>query len=498
MENIYKRGFHGFVFNYAGMVGTALFKFLLMIVLVRILPVSDYGLYSLLMSIATTALLLGSFGVGSIWERYIPEYLEKSNFYILKRLVKLGILVKLLAGAVITAVFLVFGNGISLFLNAPGLAPFLPLLGIIVVFFMQVDSFQYLLDSLLEQRYKSLSNLLAFGTYFVLSYILLKMGFGLNGVLWAFLLNNVMIFLFALRKAYSSVLSKEAAGERENISGKVKNYGSNMYISSVGNIILSTSLDNFLISFFLGSVAVGLYSFGYMIIEGLFVFGPAVIAAPVILPIVIRKYTKTKDTGYLARSFCIYNKMVAFFSIPTAVGVLLLVDKAIIFIFQQEYLASIPVMFFYTIVFLIWTFGWPINVLLKALEMSKVVRNSRVFIAYNFVAAILLIPVLGILGAALATGTTQLTMIFYQLWKLRGKTELQYPWKTFGKIGLNTAVMAIILLILRGFITDGTSLLVTVAAGIVVYFGMALANRTFGEDKQLISQMSKLKILERF
>ena len=78
-QNIYKKGFSGVFFNFFGTTGSALFKFFALLIIIRTLTVSDYGIYNILMSIMSFSLLIFSFGIPPILERYIPEYYEKKN-----------------------------------------------------------------------------------------------------------------------------------------------------------------------------------------------------------------------------------------------------------------------------------------------------------------------------------------------------------------------------------------------------------------------------------
>lgn len=70
-----------------GRVAQAIGRALLILVVVRLLPVEDYGAYMLVIGVAEMLLLLASLGVVSVAQRYVPEVAENSSRSTLGRFV---------------------------------------------------------------------------------------------------------------------------------------------------------------------------------------------------------------------------------------------------------------------------------------------------------------------------------------------------------------------------------------------------------------------------
>ena len=70
-----------------GRVAQALGRAVLILAVVRLLPVEDYGAYMLVIGVAEMLLLLASLGVVSVAQRYVPEVAERSNRRTLARFV---------------------------------------------------------------------------------------------------------------------------------------------------------------------------------------------------------------------------------------------------------------------------------------------------------------------------------------------------------------------------------------------------------------------------
>ncbi len=496
MATLYQKGFLESIYNIVGTIGSAGLLFLIQLLIIKNLSVEDYGIYNILISIVTVGYFVCNLGIESVIERYIPEFIEKNNYYVIKRIIKNGIKITLVSSIIVSASLILLGNLISDIIKAGGIETYFIYIGIILILNIEIKVLESVLNAYIEQKSRNLFKFFAYTTYLGLIYYFFCLGLGLWGALYSMIIANLLLFMLFLLKVKILVFSKKTVGEKEKIFGKVSKYGWFMYLSGLGDIIFQLTTDVFIISYFLGSYFVGIYSFAYTFTRYMFYFLPPVVAFSIILPIIIRQYTK--DKSILPAFFKLHNKLIAFFSIPLCLGGIILSEKIIILIFGSKYLPGIDVFNIYMIFFLIWSFGYPLYILIRVLEKPKIVFYSRIFIIYNLAADIILVPIFGIIGAAVATGTSIVFVILYQFIFIKKHVKIAYPWKNFALMLANSVPMAIILYLVEPFVTTRIELFAAVAFGSIVYLISGLINRQFKEDWNILNSASKLNILKYF
>ena len=170
----------------------------------------------------------------------------------------------------------------------------------------------------------------------------------------------------------------------------------------------------------------------------------------------------------------------------------------IVLVFDAKYLPAIDVFNVYMFFFMVWSFAFPIHITTRVLEKPKIIFYSRVFIFYNVIMDIILVPIMGIMGAVIATGTSIVFVMISQLWLLKKDTILKYPWKNFIGVLINSIPMAIVLFYIEPVIETRLALFLAVFLGIIVYLIAGLINRQFKEDWNILNNASKWNLLKYF
>ncbi|NOQ55746.1 MAG: oligosaccharide flippase family protein [Nanohaloarchaea archaeon] len=496
MATLYQKGFLESIYNLVGSIGSVGLLFLIQILIIKNLSVENYGIYNILISISTGAYFLCNFGIESIIERYLPEYIEKNNYKIIKKIIKKGILITISSLIFVSLILILFGNLFSSLINSSGIERYFVVLSIIFILNLEIKIQEAILNAYIDQKTKNLVKIFSNFVYLGLIYYFFTIGLGLWGALYSMLITNIILFILFFRKTYHLVFTKKTVGKEEKIFKKISRYGILLYLSGLGDIIFQLTTDVIIISYFLSSYWVGIYSFSYTFTRYMFYFLPPVIAFSIILPVIIREYNKNKNI--LPVFFKLYNKLIAFFSIPLCIGGIILSEKIITLIFGSKYLPGIEVFNIYMIFFLIWSFGYPLYILVRVLEKPKIIFYSRIFIIYNLAADIILVPSIGILGAAIATGTSIFFVILFQLIFIKKEIKIKYPWKNFALMLVNSVPMAILLYFIEPFISTRIELFGVVALGSIIYFIMGLINKQFKEDWNILNSASKLNVLKYF
>src|SRR3989344_1102563 len=93
-EKLYAATTKGGIYNYFSTILVTVFQFVTSIVLVRLLTVSDYGIYHIIMGGLGVLGLV--FPVATIL-RFLPEYFQEKNYYLAQKLVKIFLFYSIIA-----------------------------------------------------------------------------------------------------------------------------------------------------------------------------------------------------------------------------------------------------------------------------------------------------------------------------------------------------------------------------------------------------------------
>jgi O-antigen/teichoic acid export membrane protein len=122
----------------------------------------------------------------------------------------------------------------------------------------------------------------------------------------------------------------------------------------------------------------------------------------------------------------------------------------------------------------------------EVLEKKEIVLRASVFALYNLVMDIILIPIYGIMGAAVATGSASVFLYLY-VWatfRYSLKMDIGFPFAAGTRILVNTAVMAVITALFLRYVDSAVMVIAAAVLGAVVYVISSYFNKAFSEDER--------------
>lgn len=489
---LYEKGAERAAYEYAGTIISAVLQFLISILLVRMLALPEYGIYNILLSTLTLVLTITFFTIASI-PRYLPEFYEKKNYYLIKKITKSSLFIRLVTGLLVVIVFFFFPDSFNSIFKGEIQHVFLKVFSLVIAFALLNEVMIITLNALLEQKTTNAMKVIFNLTFLAFSYFALKNKFGLKGVLYSIFLSGVIVFLIASYKTYSVVFTKPSIGTPEHVFKRVFRYTVFQYFAKLGDIALNLTFSIYLIGFFYGMQITALYSFGAKIPGYILSYAPPIVATSVLFFVGIRRYTETKSKEQLSYFFSLYNRFIAFFIFPMAAGLVLLGLPIINYVFDPKYLGAYKIFILSIIGYSIWSFHSPIAVIYNILERPDIGFYSKIFVIYNLIASVILIPIYGMLGAIIPTVTTMLFTLLSELYLTKKIIDLSYPFKSFFRIALNTAIMSSAIFLLKNFIYNVYSLILVIVVGTLLYFMASFLNKPFeGRDRELFNKMGKL------
>jgi O-antigen/teichoic acid export membrane protein len=475
------------LFNYTGHVFYCFFSFLTLVYLIRVLTVESFGLYNILVSTVIFLAIIINFGFPSAISRYIPEYIAKGIHAKAKKRVIQGMAYSLAGGAIAGVILSATSGYLARLLDQPDLPLFLPLLAILATLRIEAQILESVLDSLYLQGYKNLANSLIAVLRLILFVLAMLYGYGVLGLVISLGMSDLMLCLLYLKRLYPSIFKADPTmrDDAEHEAHRLFQFRLKEYFNLLISSLRDFRVDVYLITIFLGLFDAGLFSIAANIANFLFISSPSNMALSAVKPMFVEVYLKPGGALKLNDLFQQYNSLIIFFTVPMFIGFGLLFDKIVEFLLAPQYLPSLQTLWVLLGFMIFKCLTNPVRSVLIALEKMEIVLYSNgVTITYKLLMSILLIPIFGILGAALAYGSSIMIEFFVLLFLTRRYIHLHYTWIPIQKVIVNSLVMAVIVFFLKSWVSSLTMLFGLIFLGALAYFVASYFNSSLTENER--------------
>lgn len=442
------------------------------IYLLRSLSVAEYGTLALLLAVSLYLSVFSHLGIPMAIVRYVAEYRSEGRHRAAWVLLGWAFLFRYAALALALGATVLMIGPVSRLLNAPALDDHFRLFALFIVIDVSVQMCSAVLEALLLQPYLNAAQVVFAALKLALFVAFLGAGWGLDGAIVALILSDLGLLLL-----YASGAARELSRSRggRGLDGdlpRLARYCGAWYFGKVSSLVFDDSTDLYLVSFFLGPGAAGLYAFACTAAnQSVRFLSPSAHLWSALTPASVS--SARHDGAVLTSLFRLATKAILFFSAPVVVGAFLLGDKGIGYVFGVQYAPAALLFALWTVTICLSELEQPVRMLMVVREKVGALFVNRFLIVYNLAAAVLLIPPLGLLGAIAATGTTTLFALGITYAAARRHHPLAFPWRDCPPIAANAALTAVALLALRPYVTGLVSLLAVGTLGVALYFALA-------------------------
>jgi O-antigen/teichoic acid export membrane protein len=464
----------------------------------RVLGAEALGIYALGMTAVTFAGVIAAMGLPQSASRFVAVYSATGEPR------KLGRFLWSSTAALLVSNLLV---GVLLFAAQPWIAGRLyhtPALATYMHFFVLI-MITGALTTFLGQalagfkdvaRRTVITNFIGQTLTMALTIILLTAGFGFKGYLVAQVVSALIVLLLLGQATWK--LSPPAARipsvgwpilEPEVVSFSAVLFGIQ------GLEFLLSQTDKVLLGVFLNAREVGIYS----IAAALIAFVPlALQSVNQIFSPTIAELHSQGDHDLLARLFRSLAKWTFGLTLPLA-AVMILFARRIMGMFGPDFEPGWPVL-------VVGTLGQLVNCGVGSvgylLQMSghqkKLLRIQTVMAVVVVVMNLTLIPLMGLLGAAIAGAVVNALSNLWYLAEVRNSLGIRPSWKKYIALAAPTATTIALIWLLRGLVTTTwptwAAVVVALALGYVVFLGTSLL--TLDPDDRVIARAVGSKLLE--
>ncbi len=467
-----------------GAYATHLFSLLINLMLVRKLSLADYGSYTVMLSIFAIGTLTLSLGALPIIQRYLPELIARGNRKGAVKLKNLAAATHLVAGLLIALVCWLLRDRFSIWFNEPRFVGLLPYLILFVLFKFEASIFEEMLTAHRSQKFRSLVLAAFQGLKFGLFWLALPHGGSVQQVMTYLVLSNALLAgLFMIRVLG---LNREIPEETEEELPwrRMIRFGLLRYTTTLTLVGFFADIDVWFITHYHGLEAAGLYGFATKTVNMLATLVPTHFLLTVLVPVYVKEYTQRKDPDQLIRVFSFFNKVVTAFLAPALVGSMLLASPIIGEIFDVKLLPSVTTFRLFFLGMFVFYFCNTSSFLLVVLERPEITLYSRIFVIYNIALDIILIPRMGIEGAAIATGSAMGLGYIFTYLMVKRAIAIRIPWAATFRTFLYSGIMAAAIWPLMRWIDGIPSLLAVITLGAVIYGLLAWRLPVFSREER--------------
>jgi len=386
-------------------------SFILRIFLARWLGPSDLGLYQMVITIYSITMMAAAFGIPTAIIKFSAEYRDDRNQ--LNQFMTTGVLLSILLGVVAGIVVYILSSTLSTIFNMPELSSLLKLLALIFPFTCIFQTSIALVNGLRWMRRYAFLIFLQSITMITFTTAFVAMGFALKGAV-----SGLVISM-----AFTSIVSLAASLRFYHVDFTflrekaliLLGYGRYLFGSDAMNIIAANS-DILLIGFFLNRSAVGFYSIAISI-SMILAFIPTAIQK-ITYP-AASEFSGKDEVHQLTIMLDKSMKYTALVLVPMGLFIVFYTEEIIGFLFGESYLASsLPLIIMIAGRVIRGSISGSIGSIFTSIGRPEASFFLDAFSAISgILLMVLLIPSLGINGAALSNMTAMIlgTVIFIVL-----------------------------------------------------------------------------------
>lgn len=313
--------------------------------------------------------------------------------------------------------------------------------------------------------------------------LMMLSGYGALSLVYAYILSYLVVFLWSAARA-STTLS----GPNRDAAVSLFSFARHNVVASLGGQVYNW-MDTAIIGLFLGAEAVGLYEVAWRLASVVGLLAQSI--ETTIFP-EISALTSIGDTDRVRELIADSLAMSTIFILPAVVGVVVLSAQLLRLLFGPAFVAA---QFALTILMLDKLFE-SYSVIFRRTLMGQdypqyVSRIISILVVFNVVLNVILVPRIGISGAAVATMTATAISTAGYYYFLARTIEVKFSWFDFGWSAAAAIFMGVtVLTATRTVQTDELGVLFLVLLGVVVYFAVVFLSSSL--RKQIMEFASSL------
>lgn len=468
-------------------IGTALGYFSRMII-ARFLGASDYGLISLGFAAMIIAAALSLLGFGSGIQRFVSFYKGKNDAGRIKGVILSALKICFPLSLILTLLIFFYADWISIHVfHSPKLTPVLRIFTIGIPFWVLADIFNYATVGFQEIKYKVYTMFIFKDTFKLIAIVtFLVLGYGVIGASIGWVLAiigmSVLAFYFLEKKVFPILNTKVKA---VSVDKELFLFSFPLIFAGLAGLITGWT-DTLMLGYFCTSSEVGIYNAAMPTAK---LMGIVLGAFGIIfMPVVTELYARNRIED-LRNTYSSVTKWIFAIVLPVFLLMSLFSTPIIKIMFGSEYTEGAMALSILAFSYFVSALVGLAGSILTTYGRTKIVMGCTfVGAGFNFLFNFLLIPIYGINGAAIATGSSVVLMSVLYLFFVYRTARMQ-PFRVSYVKPLFASVIAVSVVYAITKYVIGVSLFSLAGMFFVflfLYFFLLLIFKSFEEEDLMI------------
>jgi len=433
----------GAAFALVGQVSSKLLTYLYRIIIAREGP-EVYGLFSLGLAVLGMASTVALVGFISGVQRFVAFYMGKNDKAKVKGVITTALKVTTITSVSSLLLIFYFSEEISThFSHDADLAILLSLMVLALPFLVYKEVIISAFLGFKNITYVVLSrDILDSLTKVVLTALLIYMGYGLVGIAFAFIASSILVFLFLLFILETKIFPIfRTSIESKYIYREMFTYSIPLFLGAYVSMIAKWA-DTMMIGYFKTPYEVGIYNAAQPTALLLMMIPGALLS--LFLPVVTSEYARG-DMDSIRAMYINITKWIVLSGIPILSVMIIFASPILAITFSPEYAEGGTSLIVLSLGYFVFTIFWPASHIINMVKKTKISFYISLFATgSNILLNWLLIPLYGIMGAAVATSSTDMIIGFasgYFAW--RYIKIVPFDRKMFLALGVSGAILSL-------------------------------------------------------
>ncbi|MEW6062894.1 MAG: flippase [Nanoarchaeota archaeon] len=482
LKKVTKGAFYVFI----GLIVSKLLTYVYRIIVARI-GATEYGLLNIGLAVIGVVSIFCLLGFEEGLLRYISYYKALDDKKRVTGLYKSSLKISLAISIVFAILLYYYSNSIAIFIfHNQNLISVLKIFSIVLPFFvvykLNLASIRALQDI---KGWTYIGNIAESAIRLILTVVLILLGLKLFGVIIAYLLTIVFvstISFYYLTRIVKFVKNKVST----NLTKELVRYSWPLMFSSILIAIMAWT-DTLILGYFKTASDVGVYNAALPTSTLLYIIPMALLS--LFIPLLTELLALNKRAEFRSL-YDTTNRWIFFANFPLFVLLVLFSKQILAILFGQAYINGYTALIILSVGYVIYFAFETSNKILNVLNKTKLVLiNTAIATMLNVVLNLILVPILGINGAAIATASSLVSTNFLAFIEVRRFAKLNPLQIIYFKSIAASVVAGFVVYLIKSLI-DAQSLIAVILLGILflsIYLaGIALLKSFLPEDIEII------------
>ncbi|MBS3139597.1 flippase [Candidatus Woesearchaeota archaeon] len=402
MKNYTKKAVSGVSMVFSMGILASVIAYFLRIVMVRALSPEEYGLFTAVFTFVMFFLFFRDLGMGQALSKHIPEFIVNQEPGKIKSGIFFVTGFQLLTSLILGFIFFLLNNFLSAnYFKNPNSKSLLTIIIFYIVGSVLFRMYKAIASGYQEMKLYSIFELLKNIAVLLLFILFFNLGFGLNAAALAWTVGCYLIIILT-----TPVVLRIAPILTVKINNfwptakRIMSYSIPLITMGIAGKIIS-SIDTLMLTYYMPLTAVGIYNVVLPSAMIFLDFGSSVSA--VLFPMVSELWARS-DVHRMSEGLKLLHKYLFFIVIPPALGIIAFSKFLLLTFFGVVYAEGALALQILVIGMLIYVVATVNISILSAIGKAGITAKITVVSAvFNIALNLLLIPILGIEGAALTT-----------------------------------------------------------------------------------------------